>query len=116
MKIAQAQIQMQSTHVYLHEQSKEESLTVWIGDERPISPENQAPDDIEQQVHDYRVSLSDTAMRRYMQRSQRRFYPGDQARGVISSRMWQTQCTASIVNRERCGSFLTAPYHAAAST
>ena len=35
MKITQAQIQMQSQHVYQHEQSKQESLKTWIGDERP---------------------------------------------------------------------------------
>jgi hypothetical protein len=69
MKITQSQIQMQSQHVYQHEQSKQESLKTWIGDEPPtVTDGPQATSELTGQGGD-RLSLSDMALRQYLDRS-----------------------------------------------
>lgn len=73
MKIAQAQIQMQSQHVYQHEQSKQESLKTWIGNERPnFEGGPAAVTDSEQGGGSDRLSLSEAALRHYLQKPVRR--------------------------------------------
>lgn len=69
MKIAQAQIQMHSNHVYQREQSKEESLKTWVGNERPRVEEEQTTSREHTRHGGDRLSLSQTAMRHYLQKS-----------------------------------------------
>lgn len=65
MKITQSHIQMQSQHTYQHEESRQESLRVWIGEERPRF-QGDPPTTAAPQTEVERVSLSDTAKRRHL--------------------------------------------------
>ena len=80
MMIAQAQIQMQSHHLLRQEQSKQETLRTWIGNERPkfeaASPAV-AGDQVGQGGD--RLSLSETAMRQYLQKSMQQKAPVEMA-------------------------------------
>lgn len=70
MKIAQSHIQMQSCHHFQLEQSKQETLRTWIGNERPAfenSPAKAAND--QSSDGGDRLTLSETAMRHYLQQS-----------------------------------------------
>lgn len=69
MKIADAQIRMQSQHLYHHDQSREESLTVWVGNERPPLEADPPPPAAAQGGGGDRLTLSQTALRHSRQRS-----------------------------------------------
>jgi hypothetical protein len=69
MKITAAQIQMQSQHLYQHEQSKQESIKTWIGLERPPFEANATPATEERQGQSDRVTLSTMALRDSMQQA-----------------------------------------------
>jgi len=84
MKIAQAQIQMQSQHVLLHEQNKQETLKTWIGNERPQF--EGSPAEVSDQIGlgGDRLTLSKTAMRQYLQKSMQEKAPAATAASPTS--------------------------------
>ena len=78
MKIADAHIRMQSQHLYQHEESEEESLKSWIGNERPPLEAEQRPTVAARQGGQVdRLTLSETALRHSLQRSWQEGVPGE---------------------------------------
>lgn len=72
MKITQSNIQMQSHHLLQHEESKQETLKTWIGNERPsfeASPPVSGELEAAGRGGD-RLSLSETALRHYLQQAE----------------------------------------------
>jgi len=63
MKITDAQIRMQSQHLLQHEQSREESLKVWVGNERPPVAADPQTTTAESGESGDRLTLSRTAFR-----------------------------------------------------
>ena len=64
MNIAAAQIRMQSQHLYQHQETKQETIKSWIGNERP--PFAAGPQAETRQESGDRLTLSETVLRRTM--------------------------------------------------